>query len=149
VRDFLGYVSGSTGTATILDDTAATLVGTWQTGTGKGFGGSYRFVPTTSTGSSATWTFTGLTSGATYSLAATWPAVVGASSIYYTVSDDHGVLSSRVLAQSALGIVTLLLVVPLWSAILHQLGGVILLAAVTVHAQRLTVGSSGQVAARA
>ena len=27
---------------------------------------------------------------------------MGASSIYYTVSDDHGVLSSRVLAQSAL-----------------------------------------------
>jgi cytochrome c oxidase assembly protein subunit 15 len=53
------------------------------------------------------------------------------------------------LGQAGIGIMTLLLVVPLWSAILHQLGGVILLAAVTVHAQRLTVGSSDQAAARA
>ncbi|GLS18847.1 heme A synthase [Labrys miyagiensis] len=45
------------------------------------------------------------------------------------------------LAQAGIGIMTLLLVVPLWSAILHQLAGVILLAAVTVHAQRLTAGT--------
>ncbi|MDQ0393793.1 COX15/CtaA family protein [Labrys monachus] len=52
---------------------------------------------------------------------------------------DRAVLIGLVaLGQAAIGIMTLLLVVPLWSAILHQLGGVVLLAAVTVHAQRLT-----------
>jgi heme a synthase len=51
------------------------------------------------------------------------------------------------LAQAAIGIMTLLLVVPLWSAILHQLGGVILLAAATVHAQRLAAVSKGPVRA--
>jgi heme a synthase len=44
------------------------------------------------------------------------------------------------MGQAGIGIMTLVLAVPLWSAIMHQLGGVILLAAVTVHAQRLTVG---------
>lgn len=52
------------------------------------------------------------------------------------------------LAQAGIGIMTLVLVVPLWSAILHQLGGVTLLAAVTVHAQRLTAVPGRAVLAR-
>jgi heme a synthase len=62
---------------------------------------------------------------------------------------DRAVLIALVaLGQAAIGIMTLLLVVPLWSAILHQLGGVVLLAVVTVHAQRLTTPPAHREGAR-
>ncbi|MEW9304125.1 COX15/CtaA family protein [Labrys neptuniae] len=53
------------------------------------------------------------------------------------------------LGQAAIGIITLVLVVPLWAGILHQLGGVLLLTAATVHAQRLVAGPAPQLPARA
>jgi len=58
-------------------------------------------------------------------------------------------IAAIALGQAAIGVMTLLLAVPLWSAILHQLGGIVLLAAATVHVQRLTVAEPGQAAARA
>jgi cytochrome c oxidase assembly protein subunit 15 len=58
-------------------------------------------------------------------------------------------IAAIALGQAAIGVMTLLLVVPLWSAILHQFGGIVLLAAATVHVQRLTVAEPGQAAARA
>jgi len=53
------------------------------------------------------------------------------------------------LSQAVIGIITLVLVVPLWAGILHQLGGVLLLTAATVHAQRLVAGPAPQSPARA
>ncbi|WP_454814077.1 COX15/CtaA family protein [Labrys neptuniae] len=58
-------------------------------------------------------------------------------------------VAAAALGQAAIGIVTLVLVVPLWAGILHQLGGVLLLTAATVHAQRLVAGSAAQFPARA
>jgi heme a synthase len=49
--------------------------------------------------------------------------------------------------QAAIGAMSLLLEVPLWSGILHQLGGVVLLAAVTVHVQRMTAASGNKLVA--
>lgn len=59
------------------------------------------------------------------------------------------VVAILALGQAAIGIVTLVLVVPLWAGIAHQFGGVLLLTAATVHAQRLAAGSAPQLAARA
>ncbi|WP_448952544.1 COX15/CtaA family protein [Labrys neptuniae] len=58
-------------------------------------------------------------------------------------------VAAAALGQAAIGVLTLLLVVPLWAGILHQLGGVLLLTAATVNAQRLTAGASSQLSARA
>ncbi|QEN91425.1 heme A synthase [Labrys sp. KNU-23] len=58
-------------------------------------------------------------------------------------------VAAAALGQAAIGVVTLVLVVPLWAGILHQLGGVLLLTAATVHAQRLVAGSAPQLPARA
>lgn len=46
-------------------------------------------------------------------------------------------LAGLVAAQAALGIVTLLLVVPLWAGLLHQAFAMVVLAMATVHRQRL------------
>jgi cytochrome c oxidase assembly protein subunit 15 len=42
------------------------------------------------------------------------------------------------LAQAAIGIVTLLLVVPLWAGILHQAFAIVVLGMVVVHARRMS-----------
>jgi cytochrome c oxidase assembly protein subunit 15 len=41
-------------------------------------------------------------------------------------------------AQAAIGIVTLVLVVPLWAGLLHQAFAIIVLGMATVHAQALS-----------
>jgi cytochrome c oxidase assembly protein subunit 15 len=53
-----------------------------------------------------------------------------------TVRRGAGLLAGLTVAQAALGVVTLLLVVPLWAGLAHQLAAIGLLAFATFHARR-------------
>jgi heme a synthase len=55
-----------------------------------------------------------------------------------------GVLAALCVAQAALGIVTLLLVVPLWAGLAHQVLAMIVLTAAVVHARRSTPAVTGR-----
>jgi len=72
----LGFSTAANGPAVIIDNGGAGYAetGTWTTKTG-GFNGTFR--QTTVTGSTATFTFTGLTPGAFYQVAGTWPGGAG------------------------------------------------------------------------
>ena len=98
----LGFVSAAAGAPQVLDDSAATFAGTWQTGTGRGVGGGYRSVPAGTAPASATWTFTGLAEGATYHVATTWPAVTGGGFVNVSLTDGTRQLYSTQYNQSPL-----------------------------------------------
>src|SRR5207245_1911887 len=66
---------------------SAVRVGSWTAQAG-GLSGTYYTTPGGGDGSAtATWTFTGLTAGATYQLAVTWPATYGFYDAPFTVLD--------------------------------------------------------------
>ena len=72
----LGFSATPIGTATIIDDGDANYsqTGSWTTVTTGGFQGDYRTVAENINDSNAVYTFSGLTPGAFYQLAGTWPA---------------------------------------------------------------------------
>ena len=57
-------------------------------------------------------------------------------------------LAGLVGAQAVLGVVTLLLVVPVWAGLLHQALAMVVLAMAVVHRQRLSVGVERDALAR-
>ena len=70
---------------------------------------------------------------------ALWQAVVMARSTADAMIRQRSLLVAMAgLLQAFIGIATLLLVVPLWAGLLHQLCAIVLLAIATVHAQALT-----------
>ena len=77
--------------AQIIDDgdSGFSVTGTWTSQTDGGYGGDYQQSPSyTSTTDVATYTFSGLTPGAHYQVAATWPASDGQNnSTPYTILD--------------------------------------------------------------
>src|SRR5439155_4027204 len=93
----LGYSAAPSGPARVIDNGAAGfgLTGSWATVSG-GLGGSSLQAAAGDGGSAATWTFTGLTPGATYQVAATWPAnpAAGAGAAPYTVLDGGQVVAA-------------------------------------------------------
>ena len=70
---------------------------------------------------------------------AAWTAKVvpGSSAMRRTVP-----LAALVSAQAVIGIVTLLLVVPIWAGLLHQAFAMVVLAMAVVHRQRLSMGAA-------
>jgi parallel beta-helix repeat protein len=79
----LGYSPAAVGSAQVVDSSASSgfaETGNWSTVTGKGVGGSVATAASGDGSSTATWTFSGLTPGATYQVAATWPGFDGTHS---------------------------------------------------------------------
>jgi parallel beta-helix repeat protein len=89
----LGFSAAPTGPATVVDDGDAdySQAGDWTTVTTGGYQGDYRQAFAGYTGSvTATYTFTGLTPGAYYQVAATWPAAgSGFNGATYTVQSGN------------------------------------------------------------
>ena len=72
-----GFSSTPVGGPVVIDDSSPSgfsQTGTWAQVTKAGYLGEYLTAAAGDNTSTATWTFTGLTAGATYEVAATWPA---------------------------------------------------------------------------
>src|SRR5207249_2536275 len=88
----LGFSTTTVGPATIIDDGDAgyTQNAGWTTVATGGYQNDYRQAYSNSYDVSATYTFTGLTPGAYYQVAATWPAAgSGYSGTLYTVHSGN------------------------------------------------------------
>ncbi len=96
----LGFSSQTTGPVQYLDDGQAgfSTTGTW-TSQGGGYGAS-SLKAATSGSPQATWTFSGLTPGSYYQLAATWPATASAYYARYSISDGNTVLTTTDISQT-------------------------------------------------
>ncbi len=89
----LGYSTASDGAAQIIDNSSPsgfTTTGIWSVQAG-GYNGTYLEKTSADPSASATWTFTGLTPGQYYTVAATWDSSFSRSSARYFVRDQEGV----------------------------------------------------------
>jgi autotransporter-associated beta strand protein/parallel beta-helix repeat protein len=96
----LGFGTGASGPAQIIDDRDPGFsdTGLWSQQGGAGLNNNY----TQSNGGNndvATWTFSGLTPGTFYQVAATWPAQSFASGSYFAVLDGGQTVSSTIVDQ--------------------------------------------------
>ncbi len=101
--NIMGYSTTPIGSAQIIDDSGAgfSATGSWTTVTG-GYDNEHLETTTGSGTSVATYTFTGLTPGATYDLAATWPQMTsynGSSNTSYYVYDGTNPIAERQVSQ--------------------------------------------------
>ncbi len=72
----LGYSAAPVGSPITIDDSSSSgfaLTGSWTQSTTGGYLGDFWTTPPGDANATASWTFTGLTPGATYEVAATWP----------------------------------------------------------------------------
>ena len=94
----LGFGSGSVGAASIIDDGAAgySETGPWTTVAGGYGNGTHRQPTGNYTGATANYTYTGLTPGDYYQIAATWPAGGDTSSVYSIQSGIQSPLTAVV-----------------------------------------------------
>ena len=94
----LGFSTTPIGAARVIDDSSSSgfsTTGTWtQTTAAAADNGEYLLAAPGPGNDVATWSFTGLTKGATYAVAATWPSLSysGAASAPFTVIDGSQVI---------------------------------------------------------
>ncbi|MCK4661139.1 MAG: right-handed parallel beta-helix repeat-containing protein, partial [Phycisphaerae bacterium] len=99
--DILGFVMAPIGSAQIIDDgeTGFSLSGTWSDVSGDG-GYDDDYQESTAPDGVASWTFSGLTPGSTYQLAATWRGQSGNTrEAWYRVYEEGTVVSRRKVDQ--------------------------------------------------
>ncbi len=98
-----GFSSTTIGAPVVIDDSSASGfsdTGTWSQNGGGGFAGDYLTAAAGDNTAIATWTFTGLTPGATYEIAATWPGKpFMASDSPFTVLEGGTVVAYSRVAQ--------------------------------------------------
>jgi parallel beta-helix repeat protein len=104
----VGYSTAAVGNPVVLDDSTSgfSTSGTWTQQTDGGYQGEYWTSPAGSGEDSATWTFSGLTAGATYQVAVIWPVLSStsfsnATNAPFTVLDGSRVLSYERLDQES------------------------------------------------
>src|SRR5262249_43560315 len=100
----MGYSSAPVGVAQVIDNSSAagfTTTGTWTRHTDGGIAGDYLTAPAGNGTTTATWTFTSLTPGATYQIAVTWPTGYHnwTSDAPYSVLDGTHVIDKTRLSQ--------------------------------------------------
>ena len=99
-----GFSTAPVGPPVVIDDSSASGFsdnGSWTQQTNGGYLGEYLTAAAGDNTATATWTFTGLTPGATYALAASWPAggYLDAADAPFTVLDGSTVVGYRRVAQ--------------------------------------------------
>ena len=84
----MGYSAAPVGLPQVIDSSSAngfSTTGSWTTNTGAGYDGSYLTAPAGDGTTTASWTFSNLTPGATYEVAVSWPASLNFN--YYNAYD--------------------------------------------------------------
>ncbi len=98
-----GFSSAPVGAPVVIDDSSASgfsLTGSWTHQTNGGYQKEYLTAPAGAGNDTATWTFSGLTPGATYEIAATWPnGYQYTGDAPYTVLDGGTVVGYRRVSQ--------------------------------------------------
>ena len=93
----MGYSAAPVGSPQVIDTSSASgfsTTGSWTVNNGGGYAGSYLTTPAGDGSTTASWTFSGLTPGATYEIAVSWPTNASESDYYNSYNAPFTVLDS-------------------------------------------------------
>src|SRR5262249_52154886 len=76
-------------------DPGTALAGTWTAGSGTGYHNTYAKVAAGNGSATASWTLSGLTPGATYQIAATWPGGLSGQSFLFANNATFTILDGN------------------------------------------------------